>query len=172
MHINDLLIDGFSRIKESVHGAVDGLSADQLAHRVDGETNSVAWLVWHLTRVQDDHVADAAGHPQLWLDAGWEKRFGLALPPTSTGYGHSSADVAAVRVSSGALLTDYYDAVHDSTLAYLSGLRDADLDVVVDTRWDPPVTLGVRLISVLDDDLEHAGQAALVRGIVERLAAG
>jgi uncharacterized damage-inducible protein DinB len=172
MRFNDLLTDAFERVKGSVHSAVEGLTPEQLAHRVDGETNSIAWLVWHLTRVQDDHIAAVAGTPQVWLEAGWEKRFDLTLPPTATGYGHSSADVAAVRVSSGALLTDYYDAVHDSTLAYVAGLTEADLDVVVDTRWDPPVTLGVRLVSVIDDDLEHAGQAALVRGIVERRSHG
>jgi hypothetical protein len=168
MRINELLIDGFSRVQGSVHGAVAGLTPDQLADRLDGETNSIAWLIWHLTRVQDDHIADVVGTPQLWLDAGWEKRFGLALPPTATGYGHSSAEVAAVQVADGPLLTGYYDAVHESTVAYLDGLSESDLDRVVDTRWDPPVTLGVRLISVLDDDLEHVGQAALVRGIIER----
>jgi hypothetical protein len=41
----------------------------------------------------------------------------------------------------------------------------ADLDRVVDKRWDPPVTLGVRLVSVVDDDAQHVGQAAYVRGL-------
>jgi len=168
MRFNDLLLDGYARVHDAVHAAVDGLDADELAYRVDGETNSVAWLIWHLTRVQDDHIADVAGHRQVWLEAGWHERFGLALPPTSTGYGHSSADVAAVRVKESSLLGGYYDAVHERTLAYLRSLTESDLDAVVDTRWDPPVTLGVRLISVLDDDLEHVGQAALVRGIILR----
>jgi hypothetical protein len=66
------------------------------------------------------------------------------------------------------LLLGYYNAVHDATLAYLSTVTAADLDRVVDTRWDPPVTLGVRLVSVVADDLQHAGQAEYIRGLVER----
>jgi uncharacterized damage-inducible protein DinB len=166
MNTADLLTDAFGRIGEEVHAAVDGLTPEQLAYRVDPEANSIAWLVWHLTRVQDDHVAEVAGVEQAWTAEGWADRFGLPLPAGSTGYGHSSDDVAAVRADA-ALLLGYHDAVHARTLRYLDGLTEADLDRVVDERWDPPVTLGVRLVSVADDDIQHAGQAAFVRGVVE-----
>ncbi|ONH30951.1 mycothiol transferase [Pseudofrankia asymbiotica] len=162
----DLLVDGFGRVREVVHGAVDGLSAEQLNHRLDGRANSITWLVWHLARVQDDHVADVAGTEQVWTSAGWYGRFGLPLPPESHGYGHTSAQVDGVRVGDPALLTDYYDAVHDATLRFVAPLTDPDLDRVVDAGWDPPVTLGVRLVSVIADDLQHAGQAALIRGLL------
>jgi uncharacterized damage-inducible protein DinB len=165
-----LLTDAFSRIEEEVHGAVDGLSADQLAYRVDAEANSIAWLVWHLTRVQDDHVAGVAGSEQVWIAQGWADRFRLPFRVRSIGYGHSSGEVAQVRVDSPQLLTGYYDAVAARTLEYVGGLTDADLDRVVDEAWDPPVTLGVRLVSVIDDCAQHAGQAAFVRGIVLRRA--
>ncbi|MFD0689294.1 mycothiol transferase [Actinomadura fibrosa] len=164
----ELLTDAFDRIQEVVHGAVEGLSSEELAFRADGDANSIAWLVWHLTRVQDDHVADAAGTPQVWTSDGWADRFALPLDPSDTGYGHSSKDVAAVRVESADLLTGYHDAVHDRTCEYVSGLADGDLGRVVDTNWDPPVTLAVRLISVISDDLQHAGQAAFVRGLLQR----
>ncbi|GAB4085635.1 DUF664 domain-containing protein [Myceligenerans cantabricum] len=164
----DLLVDAFGRILQEVHAAVRGLSAEELAWRADAEANSVGWLVWHLTRVQDDHVADAAGRTQVWTDAGWADRFGLPLPPGDTGFGHSPDDVAAVRVTSPDLLTGYHDAVHERTIEYVSALTDADLDRIVDSSWDPPVSLGVRLISVFDDDAQHAGQAALVRGLLLR----
>jgi uncharacterized damage-inducible protein DinB len=163
-----LLTDAFSRIGEEVHGAVDGLSAEQLAHRVDTEANSIAWLVWHLSRVQDDHVAGVAGSEQVWTAQGWVDRFGLPFPASSIGYGQSSDEVAAVRVKSPDLLTGYYDAVAARTLEYVRGLTESDLDRVVDEAWDPPVTLGVRLVSVIDDCAQHAGQAAFVRGVVER----
>jgi hypothetical protein len=164
----DLLVAAFGRIREVVHEAVDGLGPDELTFRVDPEANSIGWLVWHLTRVQDDHVADVAGTEQVWIAQGWADRFGLPFDPLDTGYGHSSDDVAAVRVPDAALLTAYHDAVHDQTVRYVQRITDADLGTVVDTGWDPPVTLGVRLVSVLGDDLQHAGQAALIRGIVER----
>ena len=171
MHAKDILIDGYGRIQEEVHAAAAGLDADDLNARPTAETNSVTWLVWHLTRVQDDHMADAFGLEQVWLSQDWEKRFGLDLPRRDTGYGHSPAKVARVRVDSGELLTCYYDAVHEQSLDAMRGLAAKDLDRVVDERWDPPVTLGVRLVSVLSDDLQHVGQAAYLRGLLQSAAA-
>ena len=162
----DLLVDAFGRVRDAVHTAVTNLSAEQLAYRIDGSANSIAWLVWHLSRIQDDHIADVTQTEQVWVSGGWAERFGLPFPTLAHGYGHSSADVAAVRVESPDLLTGYYDAVHEQTIRFVAGLTDADLPRVVDERWDPPVTLAVRLVSVISDDLQHVGQAAFVRGIL------
>ncbi|MBL0886025.1 mycothiol transferase [Myceligenerans indicum] len=168
MHVADLLVDAFGRIRQEVHAAVRGLTADELVWRADAEANSVAWLVWHLTRIQDDHVSDVAGAGQVWSHSGWADRFDLPLRVEDTGYGHRTDEVAAVRVASPHLLTGYHDAVHARTIGYVSRLRDADLDRIVDTSWDPPVSLGVRLISVVNDDAQHAGQALLLRGLLLR----
>jgi hypothetical protein len=164
----DLLVDAFGRIRQVVHQVVRGLTPEQLAFRVDRQANSIAWLVWHLTRIQDDHVADAAQLEQVWTSRGWAERFGLPFHELATGYGHTPDEVGAVKVESGDLLVAYYDEVHEQTIRYVRGLTDADLDRIVDEAWDPPVTLGVRLVSVIADDLQHAGQAAFVRGVVER----
>ncbi|MEX0173482.1 mycothiol transferase [Streptomyces sp. LMG1-1-1.1] len=162
-----LLVDSFGRIREVVHEAVDGLTDEQLTARVDPDANTIAWLVWHLTRVQDDHLSDAFATDQLWTSDGWSTRFGLPFPPLATGYGQSTAQVAQVRAPAD-LLLGYHDAVHARTADLVSSVTNADLARVVDTAWDPPVTLGVRLVSVIADDLQHAGQAAYVRGVVER----
>jgi uncharacterized damage-inducible protein DinB len=164
----DLLVDAFSRIRQTVHRVLDGLTPEDLGYRVDGHTNSIAWLVWHLTRVQDDHVAAVAGVEQVWTSDQWIDRFGLPFDRRATGYGHSGTEVGQVRVESASLLAGYHDAVSERTTRYVAGLVDADLDRVVDRSWDPPVTLGVRLISVISDDLEHVGQAAFVRGLLAR----
>lgn len=161
----DLLADAVDRIREHVGEAVDGLSEDELAIRVDGRANSIAWLVWHQARVADSHIADAADEEELWSSEGWMDRFDLALDRADTGYGHSAEQAAVVRASAE-LLRGYAEAVADRTTRYVEGLSDADLDRVVDEHWDPPVTLGVRLVSVLDDCIQHLGQAALVRGLV------
>ncbi|MEU3980727.1 DUF664 domain-containing protein [Streptomyces sp. NPDC026672] len=171
MHAKDILIDGYGRIQEEVHAVVEGLGPDGLNARPTPDANSIAWLIWHLTRVQDDHLADAFGLEQVWTGQGWQKRFGLDLPRQDTGYGHTPAKVAKVRVDSGDLLTGYYDAVHEQSLAALRPLAAKDLERVVDERWDPPVTLGVRLVSVLSDDLQHVGQAAFLRGLGQSPAA-
>jgi hypothetical protein len=162
-----VLADAFGRVHRIVHRVVDGLSPGDLSFRIDGETNSIAWLVWHLTRIQDDHVADVANTEQVWTSS-WADRFDLPFETSATGFGHSGSDVAAVRVESGELLTGYYDETHEATRRFVDRLADADLDRIVDESWDPPVSLGVRLVSVISDDLQHAGQAALVRGIIER----
>ena len=164
----ELVVDAFRRIRGAVHRAVDGLTAEQLSFRVEPGANSIAWLVWHLTRIQDDHVAGVAQSDQVWISRGWVDRFGLPFDPRDTGYGHQADEVAAVRVDSGELLVGYYDAVHEQTTRYVERLGDADLARIVDRSWDPPVTLGVRLVSVIADDLQHAGQAAFVRGILQR----
>ncbi|MGH3491255.1 MAG: mycothiol transferase [Actinopolymorphaceae bacterium] len=164
----ELLVDAFGRIRGEVREVVDGLSPDDLAYRLDDRANSIAWLVWHLTRVQDDHVADAAGTEQVWTAQGFVDRFGLPFDPSETGYGQGTREVAAVRVPSAALLTSYHDAVHDATVAFVERVTDGDLGRIVDDAWDPPVSLGVRLVSVVSDDLQHVGQAAFARGFIER----
>src|SRR5579875_1789356 len=159
-----VLADAFGRIRDVVHSAVDGLDEDELARRLDGRGNSIAWLIWHLARVQDDHVADAFEQAQVWHDD-WVERFDLPFDRGDTGYGHNADDVAAVRASAE-LLLGYYDTVHERTLSLIGKLGPSDLDRGVDENWDPPVTLGVRLISVLSDDLQHAGQSNCVRGLL------
>ncbi|MEU2390596.1 DinB family protein [Streptomyces sp. NPDC007369] len=168
MKATRVLADGYGRIQEVVHEAVEGLSAEELNARIDPHANSITWLVWHLTRVQDDHIADAAGREQVWTAQDWAARFALPLPAEDTGFGHGAKQVGSVRVDSGKLLLDYFDAVHEQSLGFIRGLAAADLERIVDEGWDPPVTLGVRLVSVLADDLQHAGQAAYVRGVLER----
>jgi hypothetical protein len=110
-------------------------------------------------------VAGVAGTEQVWMAEGWADRFGLPYPVTDHGYGHSSEQVAACRVPAG-LLAGYHDAVYRNTVSYVEGLTGPELDRVVDQAWDPPVTLGVRLVSVISDDLQHAGQAAYLHGLV------
>jgi len=165
----DLLVDGFGRIRESVAAALSGLTPDQLAYQLDAAANPISWLVWHLTRVQDDHVAKAFGASQVWSDDGWAARFGLPSDTMEVGYGHTLEQVVAVgrATASAGLLAEYHEATHAHTVKLVAEVTDADLDRVVDTRYTPPVTLGVRLVSVLDDDMQHVGQAAYVRGLVE-----
>jgi hypothetical protein len=168
MDARGLLVDGFGRVRSIVHLAVDGLTAEQLEYRPDPEANSIAWLIWHLARVQDDHIAEVAATEQVWTSAGWAERFGLPFDVSAIGYGQSSDEVAQVRGLTPELLSGYADAVVDATERYLGTVTAEDLDRVVDERWDPPVTLAVRLVSVLSDDLQHAGQASYLCGLVKR----
>ena len=165
----ELLVDAFGRVRDTVHGAVGGLGRQELTYRVDDRANTIGWLVWHLTRIQDDHIAGVAGSEQVWISQGWADRFALPLAPSDHGYGHSAEQVAAVDVDAD-LLVGYHDAVHERVVDYLHTLRDDDLPRIVDRSWSPPVTLAVRLVSVVNDSTQHVGQAAFLRGLVDRLA--
>ncbi len=163
-----LLLDAFGRVHEEVPRLVHGLTVEQLLWRPDGDANSIAWLLWHLTRVQDDHVAGLSGREQVWTSGGWLERLRLPYPPRAIGYGQSSADVGAFVLKDPQLLTGYHGAVHAETVDVVESLAAEDFARVVDHNWDPPVTLAVRLVSVINDVTAHVGQAAYVRGLVER----
>ncbi|THV41816.1 mycothiol transferase [Glycomyces buryatensis] len=167
MQVSEVFADAFERTREEVHAVLDGLSQEQLDTRPGPGANSIGWLVWHIARVQDDHVSDVAGRAQTWTADGWHERFGLPLTPVDIGYGHTSEQVAQVSGIAAAELRAYYDAVHAASLDYVGTVSAADLDRIVDTSWDPPVTLGVRLVSVVNDNHQHVGQAAYVRGLIE-----
>jgi uncharacterized damage-inducible protein DinB len=164
--VSGLLVELYGRIPPLARHAVEGLDVEQLTARPGPRANTIAWLIWHLTRVQDDHVAEILGADQLWAHGDWARRLGLDPDPSNTGYGHSVEEVATVRPERPEVLLEYLDAVDARTGEMLRNLTVAELDRVVDRRWDPPVTLGVRLVSIADDSLQHAGQAAYVRGLL------
>lgn len=168
MQLSDVLTESTRRIRELVHRSVDGLDLAGLTFRPDARANSIAWLVWHSTRVQDDHVSEIAGGEQAWIAEGWAAAFGMHPDPSNTGYGHSSEEVGALRPDGPQILVDYHDAVSDRTLAYLATVDAGELDRIVDRSYTPPVSVGVRLVSVISDSLQHVGQACYVRGMFDR----
>ena len=166
MNVAGVYLELYGRIVPLAREAVDGLDPTQLTAAPAPGTNSIGWLVWHLARVEDHHVSELLDVPQLWQTGDWAGRFGLEPDPHNTGYGHTPEQVAAVRPENAGALLDYLAATDARARSYLEGVTEDDLDRIVDRRWDPPVTLGVRLVSVADDCLQHAGQAAYVRGLL------
>jgi uncharacterized damage-inducible protein DinB len=166
--IRDVLTDLFGRVDEHVGEILEGLDTDSLTRPPAPGTNPVGWLVWHITRVEDSQIADLLGEEQLWAGGDWAGRFGLDPDPDNSGYGHTAAEVAAVRPESVDALRDYARAVRARTDEFLATLSADDLDRIVDDAWDPPVTMGVRLISIADDQIQHAGAAAYVKGILQQ----
>jgi hypothetical protein len=166
MDVGALLLELYGRICPLAHDAVDGLTLPDLATCPEPGANPIAWLVWHTARVQDHHVSELLDDEQLWVTDDWARRFGLAPDPSNIGYGHTAEQVAAVKPERPEVLLEYLDVVDARTRRYLEGLTPADLDEIVDRRWDPPVTRAVRLVSIADDALQHMGQAAYVRGLI------
>lgn len=165
--VQTFLVDAFDRIRGQAADLIDGLSADVADFRPDSEANPIGWLLWHVARVTDDHVAGLAEVEQVWPR--WRDRFDLPLADGDIGYGHTAAQVATVGVSAD-LLAGYHAEVHELVSRYLDHVDAEELGRVVDTHWDPPVTVSVRLVSVVSDALQHLGQAAYVRGLAERRA--
>ncbi|PZS22832.1 MAG: hypothetical protein DLM54_02385 [Acidimicrobiales bacterium] len=166
MDVNSLLIELYDRIPPLARGAVDGVDSDRLIESPAPGANTIAWLIWHLARVQDSHVAELMDADQLWVSGDWAGSCGLDPDPSNTGYGHSAEQMQAVRPAEPQVLLEYLDAVSGRTRKLLEGLAPDDLDRMVDENWDPPVTMGVRLISVADDSLQHVGQAAYLRSLL------
>ena len=88
--------------------------------------------------------------------------------PSNDGRGHSSEQVTQIAPDGPAPLLAYHDAVHGRTTRYLTAVDAAELDRIIDRSYDPPVSVGVRLVSVISDNIQHAGQARYIRGIVDR----
>ncbi len=164
---NDLLLDAFGRVDEGVRGLLGDVSADDLDVRPDGVGNSIAWLVWHLLRVQDDHLAEVAGREQAWTAGGWYERAGLPFPADAHGYGFSSEQVDQTTFDGTDLLAGYQADVHALTTELLGSISAERLDEIIDERWDPPVTVAVRIISVAEDCFQHLGQANYVAGLLQ-----
>lgn len=167
MHVNEVLAYTFEQVQQLTERTVRDLDAEALAWRPDAEANSIGWLVWHLTRVEDSHVAEVAGDDQIWGPE-WAERFGLATDYDDTGYGHSAEQVGHIRPEGPAALRDYHAEVAAMTTEFLRGQDDDAFDRIIDETYDPPVTVGVRMVSVIGDAMQHLGQAAYVRGLHER----
>lgn len=169
MEGKDLLKDGFSRIRELVAISANGLDRERLIYRPEPGANSIAWLVWHLTRIQDDHVSEIAGLEQAWVTDGWAEKFDMEPDPENDGRGHGHEEVAAIAPDNSDLLIAHHEAVSDRTFAYLERANATELDRIIDRSYDSPVSVGVRLVSVISDNIQHAGQARYLRGIVDRI---
>ncbi|MGI9016732.1 MAG: mycothiol transferase [Euzebya sp.] len=168
MTSGELLADCIERIRASMHAAVEGLDAQQLAFRPDVLANPIGWLLWHTARIQDDHIAGLQGGEQLYVSEDWASRMGLQPDDADIGYGHDAAQVARSTPADGEVALAYLDAVSRRSIEYLRTLDEGSLARVVDDNWDPPVTEAVRLVSIINDNMQHTGQAAYIRGLIDR----
>ena len=168
MEWQELITDGYGRVLEELEVALTGMTQADLDQQPHPDCNSMGWLAWHLTRVQDDHIADLMGEEQLWLKDGWYARFNRAPDAKDIGWGHSSEQVSAFRSPDVETLLAYHRAVLEQTKRYIATLSLADLDRELNEPWFQPLpTVGVRLVSIMSDDLQHAGQVAYLRGLLK-----
>lgn len=166
--VRSVLLDGFQRVAEGVDLVLEGLDVDDLTWRPAPGANSVGWLLWHLSRQQDAQLAAIADEEEVWTNEGWHERFGLPYDRRAHGYGQSTEEVDEFRVENPTLLSGYAVAVHGLTRRLVQGLAAEDYGRVIDESWDPPVTVVVRVYSVLEDAAKHLGQAEYLKGLIGR----
>jgi len=166
METHDCLSGAYEGILRALGYTLEGLSVADLNWQPKPDCNSIGWLVWHLTRWQDVSISRFMGAEQLWIKDGWHEKFGRPADPEDHGLGHKPADLAKFRSPDAATLLGYHKAVLERSKAYFPTLKKADLDKTVEgTPFKPPPTVGMMLIGTLSDGLQHAGQAAYVRGL-------
>lgn len=166
MEWHDLLADGYERVLEFMESVLRGLTRDDLDWQPRQDCNSIGWLSWHLIRQQDAQIAALMGDEQLWTRDGWYSKFHRPPDPGDIGFGHTPEQVSAFKSPGAQILLDYHRAVLERSKQYFIALSRTDLDRELDEPWFQPLpTVGVRLVSILEDSLLHAGQAAYVRGL-------
>lgn len=161
-----VLKDLAQRPLEAARRLADGLTPEQLNAHPGSQDNSIAWLLWHTGREIDAQTAQLSGREQAWTADGYADRFSLPLDPADHGYGHTAEQARSVEVDDAGLLLDYLEAAVAAETAYLDTLSAEDLDEVIDSSFDPPVTRGARLVSLSEDALQHVGQAAYAQGVL------
>ncbi|MGE5215461.1 MAG: DinB family protein [Chloroflexota bacterium] len=167
MEAAGLVLDALGRVRDMVRAALKDLSAEEL---LSPPKPHIAWLVWHIARVQDANFSGLLDRPQLWIAEGWHKRFAMPPDPKDYGSGHRQTpeQVDAFAVTDKTLLLDYLDAVFAQTQDYLAHVKNADLNRVLnEPQYQPLPTLGIRLASVINCNTRHAGQIEYLRGLVK-----
>ena len=171
MEWRELVVDGYDRFPELVEEVLAGVRTADLDWPPRPGTNPLGWTVWHLTRVQDSQIADLMGEASLWTRDGWHRKFDRPPDDDDSGYGHTPAQVRAFKSPSVKVQLDYLRAVTDRTKQYLASLAPADLDRELDESWQQPrPTVAVRIVSILADCHQHAGEASYIRGLLEAKA--
>ena len=170
MTLAEILIDALSRSRERFDRALADVTLEQAntppVPDIAPRTNSLTWLAWHTAREIDLQISLMAGQEFVWFTGGHRERFALPLPDDTQDWRHTPEEAAQVVVSDLSLLFAYLDDAYALTTTYLRSLTPESLDDIVDESWDPPVTLAVRLASVIDDAAQHSGQAVYTRRLL------
>jgi uncharacterized damage-inducible protein DinB len=165
MEFQQLLVGVFERVSQVLEEALDGLNQDDLSYLPQADCNSIGWLTWHLTRVQDSTISRLTGKEQLWIAEKWYSKFNRNADSTDNGVGHSSKDVSNFQSPDTETLLDYHHAVLKQTNEYVGKLSTNELGREID--WPRFPTVGLLLAAQISETLQHVGQIAYLRGMLK-----
>jgi uncharacterized damage-inducible protein DinB len=170
MELHEMVAASYESILRALGRTLDGLTEEDLNWQPTPDCNSIGWLAWHLTRAEDSIISGIMGEEQLWIKDGWHQKFGRPADARDSGSGHTAKDLAAFKSPDVKTLLAYHQAVLERTKSSLPKLSKTDLDKVMEgLPFKPPPTVGMMLILGLEDGLQHAGQAAYIRGMRQGL---
>ena len=163
----EALRSGLEEYLERLQIGIEGLTPAEARWQPTMDTNHIAWLVWHMARVEDSWVSRLLGGThQVWTTGGWADQFGM--DSESTGSGHTSDDVRAMpEVPLGDLMA-YFEAVRSVTRQYLDQATEADLLRTYQNRGND--RSGTWIVGhIIVEESQHTGQVALIRGMMRGL---
>ena len=169
MAANEGLLIAHQRNWEMIDAALETLDDSLLARQPAENCNSVAWIMWHMSRVVDTFIhTRLQGLPQLWLQSGWAQKFGMDADPEDRGVGWTGEQVAAWKAPAKDVQLGYYQAVKEEAEKYISSLSDGDLQVVSVIPPTPePRSVAAALGQMTWDAVAHGGQIAYLRGLYQ-----
>ncbi|MFC2070675.1 DinB family protein [Chloroflexota bacterium] len=169
MEWQQFTISIFNRIAEQMEQVLDGLTPEELNRQPAPGANTIGWLTWHLTRSHDRNMSEIIGKEQLWIEDKWYVRFNRAPDPAETGFGHSVEEMADFRAPDSETVMEYHRAILERIREYISsGLSEAELvRESYSPTFDSTNPVGRRIAGVINDGLQHVGQAAYVRGLIQ-----
>ena len=170
MKFLDMIVNEVDMSHHRYIEVLDGLTAKQAnsfpASKIAPSIKSVTWLSWHAAREMDFQISALKGEKPLWITKGWKEKFNLPLPDDTEDWHHTPEQAAEVKVSDVDYLLGYLADAVKLTKDYVSNLKEADLDEIVDKTWTPYVTRGVRVTSIIDDFNMHSGQIIYSRRLL------
>lgn len=163
MNASDVFKLGLSRNNAIIALAIKDLSEDDIHDQPGESDNTIAWMIWHQTRYEDNSIAVMSGGEQVWTTGKWHEKFGMPPDPENNGVGHKPDQVRSFRAAKDDLLA-YMAAVRPQTKSYLGGLSETDLDRTLTNIFGEALTVGEWLTRLLGDHTQHAGQICYLRG--------
>lgn len=165
----EIIMDIFDRIAAQLAQVLEGLTPEELNRQPSTGANTIGWMAWHLTRSHDRNMSELMKMEQLWISEGWYKRFNRAPDPSETGWGHTIDEMKNFGAPDSMTIMKYHRSVLERIKDYIG--NDLTEAVLEDESYSPTFRRSSpvyrRITGVINDGLQHVGQAAYVRGLIQ-----